>query len=112
MDSSLEDSGEDSSSETPAGVKGKRGALRDIGEYDLSSVMQYGRYADSKNGRETIKVLDLSKEKLIGNREFLSIGDVATIRQVLNPALKNATGVCGCVRCSAFLHPNLFLMKS
>lgn len=51
----------------------------DIGEYDFASIMHYGAYAFSKNGKATITKLDDSTDG-IGNRMALSKGDIEALR--------------------------------
>jgi len=50
----------------------------DHGEYDYGSIMHYGGFAFSRNGRRTIETL--RSGVLIGQRTGLSAGDVATVR--------------------------------
>ena len=56
----------------------------DIGSYDYDSIMHYGRFAFTKNGKETITPLG---EQQIGQRNGLSNGDIAAIR-ALYPSLE------------------------
>lgn len=51
----------------------------DIGSYNFSSLMHYGRRAFSKNGQDTITVLGSAT---IGQRSGLSSGDIDTIQHV------------------------------
>lgn len=50
----------------------------DYGRYDYSSIMHYGKYAFSRNGKPTIE--PLQSGVTIGQRNGLSVGDVAAIR--------------------------------
>lgn len=53
----------------------------DIGEYDFASIMHYGAYAFSKNGKPTMTKLDGSVEGF-GSRTGLSPKDVKAINQL------------------------------
>lgn len=50
--------------------------------YDLSSVMHYGPYSFSKNGRLTIQALISAQQSIIGQRTRLSTGDVQRINNM------------------------------
>lgn len=50
--------------------------------YDYESIMHYGRNSFSRNGRETITTLNSSFTNRIGQRNQLSSGDVARIRNM------------------------------
>ncbi|MBX7226565.1 MAG: M12 family metallopeptidase [Chitinophagales bacterium] len=56
----------------------------DIGEYDYSSIMHYSENAFSKNGGKTIelKYPPANSNSTIGNREFISKGDIQSINTV------------------------------
>ena len=43
--------------------------------YDYGSIMHYGLYDFSKNGKETISILETTKKK-VGQREHLSDDDI------------------------------------
>lgn len=51
-----------------------------IGKYDYRSIMHYGAYDFSKNGKPTITVLD--GKHSIGQRNGLSSGDVAALKEM------------------------------
>lgn len=51
-----------------------------IGKYDYRSIMHYGAYAFSKNGKPTITVLD--GKHSIGQQHGLSSGDVAALKEM------------------------------
>lgn len=48
--------------------------------YDLISVMHYGRTAFTKNGQNTIVPKDIRYLNMIGQRSYLSAGDIARVR--------------------------------
>ncbi|KAG5673253.1 hypothetical protein PVAND_003316 [Polypedilum vanderplanki] len=50
--------------------------------YDLDSVMHYGGYSFSKNGRLTIQTLNSGNQGRIGQRTRLSDGDIARIKNM------------------------------
>jgi len=50
--------------------------------YDFSSVMHYGAYGFSINGRMTIRTIDPSKQGLLGQRNGVSEGDVELIKKM------------------------------
>jgi hypothetical protein len=50
----------------------------DLGRYDYESIMHYGQFAFSRNGQPTIE--PLQSGVTIGQRNGLSVGDVAAIR--------------------------------
>jgi astacin len=52
----------------------------DIGSYDYDSIMHYAKYAFSKNKKPTIEPKDSTVK--IGNREYLSTGDLRGIRKM------------------------------
>lgn len=52
----------------------------DYGKHDFESIMHYGSYAFSKNGKPTITTIPPNKP--IGQRKGLSAGDVATIHKM------------------------------
>lgn len=57
---------------------------RDFGDYDYQSIMHYGAYAFSKNGKKTLVPLDESIE--IGQRNQLSEKDIAAVSAMYTPA--------------------------
>ena len=54
----------------------------DIGPYDYGSIMHYGRYAFSKNGKPTIE--SIPPGKTLGQRNGLSNYDIAAIKSIYN----------------------------
>lgn len=50
----------------------------DYGDYDYDSIMHYSPYAFSKNGEKTI--IPLKADVLIGQREHISLGDIAAVK--------------------------------
>lgn len=52
--------------------------------YDFDSIMHYGRNAFSRNGRDTISTINPSFASRIGQRNQLSPGDIARIRNMYN----------------------------
>lgn len=64
----------------------------DLGDYDYGSIMHYGRFAFTRNGRPTIDVRQPGQT--IGQRNSLSAGDIAAVRAmyprgeptIINPA--------------------------
>lgn len=50
--------------------------------YDIESVMHYGQYAFSKNGRTTIQALNPNDYYKMGQRSYLSSGDVTRLRNL------------------------------
>lgn len=58
---------------------------RDVGDYDYQSIMHYGAYAFSKNGKKTIMPLDESVE--IGQRNQLSEKDILAVSAMYPDAL-------------------------
>ncbi|CRK90139.1 CLUMA_CG003855, isoform A [Clunio marinus] len=50
--------------------------------YDLNSIMHYGRKSFSSNGRDVIVPYDGSKINVIGQRQRLSSGDIARIKNM------------------------------
>ncbi len=52
----------------------------DIGEYDYGSIMHYGEYSFSTNGKRTI--IPIAKGEKVGQREALSKKDVAAIEKM------------------------------
>ena len=50
--------------------------------YDFHSVMHYGPYAFSKNGKRTIETLDPSKQDIIGKAKGVSEGDVLLLKRM------------------------------
>ncbi len=61
----------------------------DIGAYDYSSIMHYGRFAFSKNGQPTI--LQLQSGPTIGQRSALSAGDIAAVHHMYRTMHYNQT---------------------
>ncbi|WP_186320991.1 M12 family metallopeptidase [Bacillus mycoides] len=53
---------------------------KDVGTYDYSSIMHYGKYAFSKNGKSTIEPKD--PEVKIGQRKSLSIKDIQALNTI------------------------------
>lgn len=49
--------------------------------FDYSSIMMYGGYFMSRNGKKTIVTKDPSKQNLLGNRSYLTDGDIAMIKK-------------------------------
>jgi hypothetical protein len=58
----------------------------DFGDYDYQSIMHYGPYAFSKNGKKTVVPLDESIE--IGQRNRLSDKDIAAVSAMYPNALR------------------------
>lgn len=52
----------------------------DLGAYDYGSIMHYPRKAFSSNGQDTIEPVDATAQ--IGQRNGLSAGDIASVRQM------------------------------
>jgi hypothetical protein len=50
--------------------------------YDLDSVMHYGSTSFSKNGKYTITAKSSSNQSRIGQRERISTGDIARIKNM------------------------------
>ncbi|XP_070490773.1 hatching enzyme 1.2-like [Chironomus tepperi] len=50
--------------------------------YDISSVMHYGPYSFSRNGQMTIQAYSSTDQKVMGQRSYLSSGDVARIKNM------------------------------
>ena len=63
----------------------------DVGPYDCPSLMHYGPYAFSKNGKPTIVPKDSASCK-IGQRDKLSGGDIAAVRQMYGRTWGNLGG--------------------
>ena len=50
--------------------------------YDYESIMHYGDYSFSKNGKKTIVTKDLKMQNVIGNRKGFSQLDVIQINRM------------------------------
>lgn len=50
--------------------------------YDISSVMHYGPYAFSRNGYRTITAYNWADNRVMGQRSYLSSGDVTRIKNM------------------------------
>jgi len=50
--------------------------------YDVSSVMHYGPYSFSRNGQMTIQAYSSADQRVMGQRSYLSSGDVARIKNM------------------------------
>lgn len=69
----------------------------DYGEYDYESVMHYGPYVFSRNGRKTIEQMHPPPPE-IGEAEDLSDGDVATIDEMYSKLRRRGRPPRGVVR--------------
>ena len=56
--------------------------------YDFHSVMHYGPYDFSTNGKRTIETFDLSKQDIIGSAGGVSKGDIMLLKRMYNCAGK------------------------
>lgn len=65
------------------------GVIRDIGPFDFTSVMLYSSDAFSRNGNPTMTTIE--GFFFIGQRAFLSAGDVEGVRSIYGPPFHNET---------------------
>lgn len=65
----------------------------DVGLYDYGSIMHYGRDFFTKNGQDTITPVDPTV--VIGQRDGLSAGDIATVASIYGPNVVNQTTFWG-----------------
>ena len=69
--------------------KANLGATDDSHGYDYGSIMHYGPYAFSKNGRKTITA---KNDQTIGQRQGLSYGDVEQAKAMYKKCNHGSTG--------------------
>lgn len=74
----------------------------DVGPYDFGSLMHYGRAAFGNGAGDTITTLDPTKQNVIGNRDAMSAGDIATVNFLLSGSLPPSVEKPPPPRCGVF----------
>lgn len=66
---------------------------RDLGTYDLRSLMHYGAFAFARGANPTITTVNPANQGLIGQRAGLSTGDILSLRQLygFSPAMRGSS---------------------